>query len=217
MRQFSHKGFRIEQLSFEAKILYSAFLVFAIAAMLVSVVYYSALVGDKPFAGAREYYAGEAPPVPSLQAPDGAAAIDGDGAGPGDGAAAIDGAGPELDLPDDMDEEDLADSGPMLLSMTRRKLLEVTHFHLFTLPIFLLVIAHIFMLCAMHPRIKAAVIVSGVLSSGVHMLAPWLVFWGGANWAWLMPVTGAWMTVSMLVLMLWPAWAMWRPAKPRNA
>lgn len=204
MRQFSHKGFRIEQLSFEAKILYSAFLVFAIAAMLVSVAYYSALVGDKPFAGAREYYAGEAPPVPSAQAPSTATAI-------------ADDDGPELDLPDDMDDEDLADSGPMLLSMTKRKLLEVTHFHLFTLPIFLLVIAHIFMLCAMDPRIKAAVIVSGVLSSGVHMLAPWLVFWGGANWAWLMPVTGAWMTASMLVLMLWPAWAMWRPIRPRSA
>ncbi len=201
MRQFSHKGFRIEQLSFEAKILYSAFLVFAIAAMLVSVAYYSALVGDKPFQGAREYYAGEAPPAPAAQTPTDDTALDD---------------GPELDLPDDMDGEDLASSGPMLLSMTKRKLLEVTHFHLFTLPIFLLVIAHIFMLCAMHPTIKATAIVSGVLSSGVHMLAPWLVFWGGASWAWLMPVTGAWMTVSMLVLMLWPAWAMWRPGKTRK-
>lgn len=201
MRQFSHKGFRIEQLSFEAKILYSAFLVFAIAAMLVSVAYYSALVGDKPFEGAREYYAGEAPPVAASHRPDADANAD----------------GPELDLPDDMEEEDLAANGPMLLSMTKRKLLEVTHFHLFTLPIFLLVIAHIFMLCAVRPRIKASVIVSGVLSSGIHMLAPWLVFWGGASWAWLMPVTGAWMTLSMLVLMLWPAWVMWRPGQLRSA
>tara|TARA_R110002096_G_scaffold436038_2_gene665779 strand:+ start:42616 stop:43236 length:621 start_codon:yes stop_codon:yes gene_type:complete len=206
MRQFSHKGFRIEQLSFEAKILYSAFLFFAIAAILVSVAYYSALVGERPMQGAREYYGGEAPPVPAALEPSAETAAD----------DALDD-GPEIDMPDDMEDEYIAESAPMLLSMTKRKLLEVTHFHLFTLPIFLLVIAHIFMLCAMDPQVKAAAIVSGVLSSGIHMLAPWLVFWGGASWAWLMPVTGAWMTLSMFVLMLWPAWAMWRPAKPRSA
>jgi len=200
MRQFSQKGFRIEQLTFEAKVLYSGFLFFAVAAMLVSVAYYSALVGDKPLDGAREYYAGEAPPVPAA-----ATSPDED-----------EGDGPILDMPDDLDLEE-AESGPMLLSMTKRKLLEVTHFHLFTLPIFLLVIAHIFMLCRMRPAIKRAAILSGVLSSAVHMAAPWLVFYGGANTAWLMPVTGTWMTVSMLVLMLWPAWAMWRPIPGKTA
>ena len=67
----------------------------------------------------------------------------------------------------------------------------------------------------MRPALKSAAILSGVLASGVHMLAPWLVFWGGPGWAWLMPVTGTWMTLSMLVLMVWPAVAMWRPRKPK--
>ncbi|MCP4443889.1 MAG: hypothetical protein GY811_00905 [Myxococcales bacterium] len=200
MRQFSHRGFRIEQLSFEARILYSAFLVFAVAAVLVSVAYYEALVGDRPFDGAREYYAGDARSASAVPLPD----------------EAVDDDGPELELPEEM-LEDEATAAPMLLSMSKRKLLEVTHFHLFTLPIFLLVIAHIFMLCPMAPRAKSTAILSCVLSSGVHMLAPWLIFWGGASWAWLMPVTGGWMTLSMLVLILWPAWAMWRPTSARSA
>ncbi len=190
MRQFSQKGFRIEQLSFEAKVLYSAFLFFAMAAMLVSVAYYSALVGDAPFAGAREYYASE---TSMTDAADEADSME----------------GPALELPNEME---LRESAPMLLSMSKRKLLEVTHFHLFTLPIFLLVIAHIFMLCPMRPRTKRIAILSGVLSSATHMAAPWLVFFGGAGWAWLMPITGIWMTGSMLVLIVWPGWAMWRPA-----
>ncbi len=187
MRQFSQKGFRIEQLSFEAKVLYSAFLLFAMAAMLVSVAYYSALVGDAPLDGAREYYAGEAAITSAANEADTME-------------------GPALELPDEMQSE----TAPMLLSMSKRKLLEVTHFHLFTLPIFLLVIAHIFMLCSMRPLTKRAIIISGVLSSGIHMAAPWLVFFGGAAWAWLMPITGGWMTLSMMVLIVWPAWAMWR-------
>jgi len=149
--------------------------------------------------GAKEYYAGEvskdlaSAPEPAVDESD---------------------EGPELELPEEM-EIDEVPHRPMLLSMTKRKLLEVTHFHLFTLPIFLLVIAHIFMLCRMRPALKSAAIISGVASSAVHMAAPWIVFWGGAGWAWLMPITGAWMTLSMLVLMLWPAWAMWRPVQSR--
>jgi len=198
MRQFSQKGFRIEQLSFEAKLIYSSFLFFALAAMVVSVLYYGALVGNRPFQGARQYY-GQENSVSIAKAPTNVT-------------------GPVLEFPEDMDMHLPSTQGPMLLSVSRRKLLEVTHFHLFTLPIFLLVIAHIFMLCSMRPALKGGVLLSSIASSGIHMLAPWLVFWGGASWAFLMPITGAWMTISMLVLILWPAWAMWRspPTKRRS-
>jgi hypothetical protein len=194
VRQFAHKGFRIEQLSFEAKMLYSAFLVFALAAMAVSVLYYAALVDNRPYEGAREYYAGEVVSVPASE-PELAAPAD----------------GPELELPDEMLDEEIQEASPLLLSMSYRKLLEVTHFHLFTVPVFLLIIAHIFMLCPIRPSIKIGTISSGILSSGIHMLAPWIIYVGGGGWAWLMPVTGTWMTLSIVVLTLWPTWAMWRP------
>lgn len=198
MRQFAQKGFRIEQLSLEAKLLYTAFLLFSLAALFVSVLYYSDLVGDRPFAGAREYYAGEAPASPAAST---------------ELSEGLSEGGPELFLPDEVVEHD--EASPMLLSMTRRKLLEVTHFHLFTLPIFLLVIAHIFMLCRMRPAFKLGWIGSAITSSAVHLLAPWLIFWGGSGWAWLMPTTGAWMSVSMIILIVWPAFAMWRPSSKR--
>lgn len=198
MRQFAHKGFRIEQLSLEAKILYSGFLLFSMAALLVSVLYYYDLVGDRPFDGAREYYAGEV-----------ASSSDAADDTPLDAAAT--GQGPALVLPEEVQEE--PEASPMLLSMTRRKLLEVTHFHLFTLPIFLLVIAHLFMLCPMPSRLRVGAVLSGVLSSGAHMAAPWLIMAYGGSWSWLMPITGTWMTLSMMLLMIWPAWSMWRPTR----
>lgn len=181
--------------------LYSAFLVFSLAAMVVSVLYYAALVDNRPYQGAREYYAGEGASAPSE--------ADTELAG-----AAVD--GPELELPDEM-EGDVADDSPLLLSMSWRKILEVTHFHLFTVPVFLLIIAHIFMLCPIRPSIKIGTIGSGILSSGIHMAAPWIIYAGGGAWAWLMPVTGTWMTLSILLLTLWPTWAMWRPGQAATA
>lgn len=180
--------------------LYSAFLVFSLAAMVVSVLYYAALVDNRPYEGAREYYAGEAVSTP-VSEPEPVAMDE----------------GPELEFPEEMLEEEVAEPTTLLMSMSYRKLLEVTHFHLFTVPVFLLIIAHIFMLCPIRPSIKLGTIGSGILSSGIHMVAPWIIYVGGGSWAWLMPVTGTWMTLSILVLTLWPTWAMWRsgPAPAR--
>jgi len=199
VRQFAHKGFRIEQLSTEAKLLYSAFLVFSLAAMVVSVLYYGSLTDNRPLDGAREYYAGEHTPA-AVDSPEPIAESD----------------GPSFDLPDEMLEDD-EPSGALIVSMSYRKLLEVTHFHLFTIPIFLLVITHIFMLCAIRPSVKFAMIASGIVSSAIHMAAPWIIYAGGGGWAWLMPVTGTWMTVTILILTMWPAVAMWRTHKPAPA
>lgn len=186
MRQFAQKGLRIEQLATEARIVYTAFLVFSLAALAVSVVYYYDLVGDAPLAGAREYYAGDRAPVSAS-------------------TAAEQGGGPDIELPEEAESRTR-----LVVPMTRRKLLEVTHFHLFTVPVFLLIIAHLFILCGVRPGVKRVVIVSGVSSVGAHMAAPWLVFVGGSAWAWTMAVTGAWMTASMLVMTGWPLVSMWR-------
>ncbi len=203
MRQFAQKGFAIYRLSVEAKILYSAFLVFSLAAMVVSALYYNDLVGGRAVDGAKEYYAGE------VSDPDNS------NSSPRDNSKSdnneVDSGGPAITLPpDELEIEEAQNTGPILLTMTWRKLLEVTHFHLFTLPVFLLIISHLFALCGMRPWVKVGIIVSGSLSSGVHMAAPWVIFYGGASWAWLMPVTGTWMAVSMVVMILWPAWAMWK-------
>ncbi len=190
MRQFAQKGFRIDKLSFEAKLIYTAFQVFALAALAVSIAYYSALVDDAPVKGARVYYAGETPeaePPPQLQ-------NDADD-------------GPELVLPDEVESEEAAVR--LIAPMTVRKLLEITHFHLFTVPVFLLIIAHIFMMCPMSPRTKRGWILSALLSTTLHIVAPWIIFQGGGGWAWLMPVTGTWMATSQVVLITWPLWSMW--------
>jgi hypothetical protein len=181
LRQFSSSGFRIWNLSREAKLVYTGFGLFALLAIGVSILFYEDLVGPGS-GGVRAYYAGEAaaPTVNAREAP----------------------GGPKLDLPSEPEVR-------LTVAVTYRKLLEVTHFHLFTLPVFLLIIAHLFMLTGLSTRAKSIWIAGGWLSSLLHLLAPWLIRYGSAAWSFLYPLSGALMALTLVVMTVYPIWAMW--------
>src|SRR5215472_16116788 len=161
MRQFASSGFKIWNLGTEAKVLYTIFALFALAAYLVSVLYYDDLMGLH-VRGARLYYAG------------GAA----ESSAPGPMRAG----GPSIDLPEEA-------AHPMREPISYRHLLEVTHFHLFTVPVFLLIVAHLFMLTGMSAAAKLGWILACGLSSLLHVGAPWIVRYAGG--AILLPTSGA--------------------------
>jgi hypothetical protein len=197
VRQFASSGFRIWNLSREAKLVYTCFGLFSIAAIAVSMMFYEDLVGPKT-AGVAGYYAGATHAATSS----GAAATSG-------GAAT----GPKIDLPD---EAAAASSERLTVAVTYRKLLEVTHFHLFTVPVFLLIIAHLFMLTGLSSAAKTAWIATGWLSAFVHLLAPWVIRYGSASWSFLYPTSGAIMGVALTVMTLYPIIVMWLPRGARD-
>ncbi len=59
MRQFASSGFRIWNLSREAKLIYTGFGLFSLCAIAVSMLFYEDLVGPRT-AGVAGYYAGAA-------------------------------------------------------------------------------------------------------------------------------------------------------------
>jgi hypothetical protein len=185
VRQFSSTGFRIWNLGREAKIVYTCFGFFSLLALASSALFYEDLVAGGT-SGIRAYYAGEARPAEARSAPAG---------------------GPQLELPGD---DAATQQTRLTVAVSYRKLLEVTHFHLFTVPVFLLIIAHLFMLTGLSPTAKAAWIVAGWASALVHLAAPWVVRYGGGGWAWLYAASGAALAVASAVLTLYPIWAMWR-------
>jgi hypothetical protein len=176
VRQFASSGFRIWNLSREAKWVYTGFAVFSLLALVVSGLFYDELVGR----GIARYYLGDTPAA-SAAAP-----------------------GPRVDVEPG---EGLA------LGVSYRKLLEVTHFHLFTVPVFLLITAHLFMLTALGTRQKIFWIISAWLSALVHMAAPWLVRFVSAKMSFMYSVSGAAMAVSWGALTLYPVVVMWLPPK----
>ncbi len=185
MRQFSSSGFRLWNLGREARVLYTSFCLLIFLGMVSSALYYGDLVGGGT-AGIARYYAG---------------------AGAADAVAPVEtrAGGPVVDVPVD------ADAGrPIVVAATYRKLLEVTHFHLFTMPVILLIVAHLFLATGIGDRAKLAWIVAAVGSVALHLATPWVVRYGGAGWAFLHAVSGASLTITMSVLTLYPVLAMWR-------
>lgn len=88
-------------------------------------------------------------------------------------------------------------------------LLQTTHFHLFSVPIYLLVAGHLFLLSAFSARVKTSAISAAVAFTALHLCAPWLVYFGGAALAWLYPITGAGMLLAFAVLLGVPLYEMW--------
>lgn len=188
MRQFASSGFRIWNLSREAKLIYTGFGLFSLAAIVVSMMFYEDLVGPKT-AGVAGYYAGAA----HATAPNATSA-----------------GGPKIELPD---EASAQTSERITVAVTYRKLLEVTHFHLFTVPVFLLIIAHLFMLTGLSSTAKTAWIATGWLSALLHLAAPWLIRYGSASWSFLYPTSGALMGLAMSVMTVYPMIVMWLPRR----
>lgn len=61
-----------------------------------------------------------------------------------------------------------------------RQLAELTHFHLFTEPVVLLVVAHLYALGGDSPRRKVAAIVTTAASMTGQILLPWITTYGTA-------------------------------------
>jgi len=176
-------------LSVGAKILYSAFVIATIAGLLASWRLYGAAVGD---AGPAAYYAGAARVVPAASA-----------------ASTAD--GPAIDLAPE-------DAKPRVIveRVSERKLLEVTHFHLFSIPVYVLILAHLWLLAKIPPWLQNAGVALAVGTSALHVAAPWLVR-GRAGAAFLMGTSGAAMLLVLGVMALWAMVDMWLPnPKPPN-
>jgi hypothetical protein len=187
MRQFGSSGFRLWNLGLDAKILYTTFCLLTLLGVLSSALYYGDLVGTGT-RGIRRYYAGEGDPSGALAAP------------------APAGAGPTIDVPESVENSRV----PIVVPVTYRKLLEVTHFHLFTMPVVLLIVGHLFLATGLGDRAKRAWLIAASTSVVAHLATPWLVRYAGAALAPLHAVTGIALTLSMSVLTLYPVLAMWR-------
>jgi hypothetical protein len=194
MRQFASSGFRLWNLGIEAKVLYSAFCVLTFFGVVSSALYYGDLVGTGT-RGIRRYYAGEDAPA---------------AASAGDGAETT--AGPAIEVPEEVERA----HPPIVVAVTYRKLLEVTHFHLFTMPVVLLIVGHLFLATGLGDRAKIVWIVAASASVFAHLATPWIVRYAGGGLAILHALTGAALTLTMSVLTLYPVGAMWRRRPPSS-
>lgn len=180
----------------ESKVIYSAFCLFALAALMVSLLLYEDLVGPTRTEGwdrIRQYYTylQTSKDIPALQP-----------------NQTLSKEGPKLDLPE---EVNTVPPAPLTLLIPTRKLLEVTHFHLFTLPIFLLVLTHLFVLTPMKSN-RRVLWMGGVwLCGALHITAPWILRFAGAKTLFLYVGSGMGLFVGTFWIAVYSLWVMWKP------
>jgi hypothetical protein len=196
LRQFASSGFRLWNLGREAKILYTAFCALTLVGLVSSALYYAELSGTS-LDGVTRYYRG----------------TDGEARSTDPVATPPTGAGPEIDLPADP----LETQAPIVVAVSFRKLLEVTHFHLFTMPVVLLIVGHLFLGTALSDRRKFLWIAGASVATTMHLATPWLVKYLGAPVALFHAVSGVALVVTMSVLTLYPVVVMWKPPTRRSS
>jgi hypothetical protein len=199
VRQFA-RPFPITRLSLEARVLYTGFLLFLLLGIVSSVWLYRDSFDGLSGQGAAEYYRGAQALPPTA------------------GGSAEQGSGPALELPSDGPALELpgevAEAAPMRLEKPARQVMETFHFHLFSVPVVLLIVGHLFMLTGLSTRVKVGLIILATVSTFVHLLAPLLVRFVSPGWGWLMPASVVAAAAGWMPLLVWPLWEMWRPAPP---
>ena len=188
MKDFTRPRGRLRSLPLPARVVYSVFLVFTLAALGVTLWLGADMVGAG-LGRLGEYYAGITPDAPAAHAPKPDSS-----------------SGPALELPAELD------APPPPEPMPLRKLLEVTHFHLFSMPVYLLILSHLFMLGRARDATKLAWITIGTLGTAGHVVAPWIARAASPGSTALYALSGSAMLASMLVMTLWPLYEMWAPA-----
>jgi len=181
MQDFTRPSGRLRALPLGARAVYTVFLAFTLVGLALTLSLTHDMVGID-LSAAGEYYKGEAAPVKESE-------VEG---------------GPALVMPPD--GEDLAAFEPM----PRRKLLEITHFHLFSMPVYLLILSHIYMLSRARTKSKAAWITAGSIGTLLHIAAPWLVAHGWAASVITYGTSGLLMLASYSWMTVVPLWEMWR-------
>jgi hypothetical protein len=94
------------------------------------------------------------------------------------------------------------------------ELLETAHFHLFSMPVFFLVLGHIFFLSSWPERAKLVVILAAFVALLAEIVLPWLIVYHSGRWAWLEHPTRTLLAATFLVFIVVPLRDMWWPERP---
>jgi hypothetical protein len=99
--------------------------------------------------------------------------------------------------------------GSGLGGKTYLELLETAHFHLFSMPIFFLVLGHIFFLSSVAERVKLVVVLLAFAALLAEIALPWLIVYHSAAWAWLEHPTRIALLGTFLIFIVVPLREMW--------
>ncbi|MEC4888645.1 MAG: hypothetical protein RI101_01165 [Nitrospira sp.] len=101
--------------------------------------------------------------------------------------------------------------------MSFRELAEVTHFHIFTMPVVFMILVHVLYLTAASHAIKSAATWMAFGGVMLDLASPWLITYVSPVFVLTMLTGDTLMTVSFLIMMGIPLYEMWILGQPLMA
>lgn len=101
--------------------------------------------------------------------------------------------------------------------MSFRELAEVTHFHLFTMPVVFMILVHVLYLTGASHGMKLGVTWMGFGGVMLDLLSPWLISYISPVFVLTMLAGDTLMAVSFLIMMAIPLYEMWVLKQPLMA
>jgi hypothetical protein len=98
--------------------------------------------------------------------------------------------------------------------MSFRELAEVTHFHLFTMPVVFMILIHVMFLTNASHGLKAAMTWSGLGGVILDLVSPWLISYISPVFVLTMLTGDLLMMLSFFVMMAVPLYEMWVLGQP---
>lgn len=89
------------------------------------------------------------------------------------------------------------------------QLAETTHFHLFTMPVVFLILAHVLYLTTVSPMLKVATTWSSFLGVCLDLVSPWLITYVSPAFVLTMLAGDILMVVGFLIMFCVPMYEMW--------
>ena len=101
--------------------------------------------------------------------------------------------------------------------MSFRELAEITHFHLFTMPVVFMILTHVLYLTMASTSLKLLMTYTAFGGVILDLISPWLIRYVSPEFVLTMLTGDLLMTVSFLVMMVIPLYEMWILKQPLMA
>lgn len=98
-------------------------------------------------------------------------------------------------------------------SKTTGELLEVTHFHLFSMPLLLFVQGHLFLMTSWPRRLKIVFVIAAFVGAALDLAAPWLVVYVARDLAFTKDLARLLLGPALLAFAIVPLRDMWWPKR----
>lgn len=97
----------------------------------------------------------------------------------------------------------------MKFEKTPLEMLEVSHMHLFSVPVVFFILGHAFMMTTLPDRKKYRIVGASVLAVFLSIGSPWMIRFGSPAFGWVKVAADLTLAATLILMVIYPVYEMW--------